>query len=181
MNPNKIFIITLLLAILLMQCTDASLLNPFGKEATALDIVTGITLRDQNGTLTTRLGNPNARVSNSTFFPNPANNSIMVVSSQPVVKIWFLQAEKNDDFKDLDFNEALANEDFDTDELERKSELIVTPIGQNFTVSTSLLISDYYRVFILSANGSLELDNLYIDREHTFEESVQILQNAWSE
>ena len=164
-----------------IACTrEGELLDPFGPEATDLDIVTGLSFRNERGQEDGAVGNPNARNGQTTFFPNPANNEITIRSNQTIEQIWFLRAEKNTAFGEVDFGELLTGTNFDPLELESKSELSVTKMGKNIQVSTSLLSSDYYRVFFLLDNDSIVVDNLFIDRINDYNRSIEALFGEWN-
>ena len=181
MKINSKLLIGCLVFLLAISCNeDGELINPF-KGAKAIDIITGLVFKDANGQLVGTVGNPNIKSGSTLLFPNPANNVLSIQSNQQIEQLWFLRANKNTNFEDVNFSEAFESEEFNPSELESKSELSVTKTGMNISVSTSLLSSDYYRVFFLLEDSSIVWDNLYIDRVNPFEKSIDLLIQDWNE
>lgn len=180
MSPKMGAILSLTL-ILLFSCTsDGQLVNPFGPEAEDIDLLTGLSFRDVNGQNVGQVGNPNTKMPRIIFYPNPANNSIFISSNQNVEKIWFLRGEKKTSFMEANFAAILEETTYSTNDLESKSELTVSNIKNNTSISTSLLSFSYYRIFFLFEDGSIEWDNLYIDRVNDFSTSIDELMNEWN-
>ena len=148
-----------------------------------VNIVTGVRMNDLNGSPIGQVGNPNIKNDDFTIFPNPAQNVISLIGQNNVAEIFISPASKLDSFRNVNFDEELADIEYSVEE-------IVTPTTFRLSFDSviqvvNLNISDfptgYYRIFINENQGDeFQWENIYIDNENTYPALIDSLVADWN-
>ncbi len=172
----------LILSILFtLSCEDNSSDTPNSETPSheALDIVTGINLRDANGSPIGQIGNPNVYTPNIFIFPNPAVDVLTISSQSNLEEIWILPATKNTDFEDTDFEALTPTFTYLESDL-AQAEIMNNQINSNLVqINLAQLEKGYYRVFYKHNDGTLKWDNIYTDKTANECCLVQTLIDEW--
>ena len=158
----------LILATLFSTCgDDDDTVDPYNAEL-ALEIVTGIQLRDANAAPIGQLGNPNTRAEEVDIYPNPALGVANILyfggASLQVQQYWIFAADPTTEYANVDYQTVLANDTYSADEVSDLNVVQTNVVNQSsFAVNLEDLTAGYYRIFYLMSNGTLLWDNLYVD------------------
>lgn len=150
----------------------------------ALNLVTGIQMRDANGQAIGNAGNPNVKNGEIGVFPNPMVDvaNVFIIDGF-LEEIWILPGTQNKDFSDLDFNSILENHKVPLDSItENKIMEFGLPDDQDVqaaNLNLSNLETGYYRIFCKTASGEIFWDNLKIDKESDPGERISNLLDEW--
>ena len=158
-----------------------------------IDIVTGIKLKDEVGTIFAEYGNPNTLVENILVYPNPAFDFVSIDSSEDILVIWLVSGNKSIEYSNVNFTSILTSNSYSENEIERIAELkfskaindednsevnnenidnlILTTLDientfdvDSILINTSELKGGYYRVFVKTESG-IYWDNIYVSNE----------------
>ncbi len=160
--------------------SDATPEDTTQSSANALDIVTGVILRDYDGATRGQVGNPNVKVGSTLLYPNPAQGQIAVSSDVAIIKIWLVKAAMDKNFRNENFMARFRQFDYPEPELDKKSLRMMTVMrAQNLALRLTDFPAGYYRVVYKLGNGALHWDNLYIHEEDSYEKAVKKLFHDW--
>lgn len=145
-----------------------------------MDIVTGLATRDANGQSMSGLGNPNIRPGNAAVFPNPADDVVAFYSQEKINALFLLPGKVDTTFAHIDYSTLLADADYPEAEIAADAVKSFENLdATEFIVSVADLPTGYYRVFYRMEDNSLWWDNLYIDHENPFPQSLNLLVKFW--
>lgn len=163
--------------------------EPEPAEPTDLNIVTGIYLVNEICDPVGSYGNPNTwrplpnEVGYSAACPNPATNKLTLpLETSSPVKVWFIPAEQNFDFADINFPNILADQTYDQEDL-----TLAAVINQRFdsvdgslVIDVSTLTPGFYRMFTqVEQEDFLAWQNIYISAPGGSWEDLDALFGAW--
>jgi hypothetical protein len=158
-----------LLVLLFAACEDDETMTPDPYEAELqLEIVTGINVRDTNGSPIGSYGNPNVFSGEVDFYPNPAIGQANVIyfggSGLSVKQYWIFSATKNTEYADIDYNILLNNATYSPDEVAALTVVQTNTVNlSNFALNVDNFTPGYYRIFYLMSDNTLLWDNIYVD------------------
>ena len=159
----KKWIVVLVMATLFISCGDE---DEEDFDPTRLDIVTGLRLRDNLGQVIATWGNPN--VSSNTamaVFPIPANDVIRVQTGSAIQNIWVVSGFPSRRFFDTDFAQVYAENPFQENAVRAAAIRSFDNVGStNIVLNLSDVSQGYYRLYVQLQNGSILIDNIYVDQ-----------------
>ncbi len=145
-----------------------------------IDIVTGMQLRDENGSPIGAVGNPNINPQATAIYPNPGQGIVSVYSPNSLVEsIWILPGIQDTTFMDIDFANEINNINYTQSEIEALDILNIDINAAQVNLNLQELENGYYRVFYQLENGELKWDNIYINKELTGTDIVNELFEDW--
>ncbi|NUO03394.1 MAG: hypothetical protein HUU01_22510 [Saprospiraceae bacterium] len=174
---KKVILSLIVLHTLAFQCDPGT--GIYDTNARDMEIITGFQVRAANGIELQKFGNPNSKTGGIATSPNPANASISGTGPDIVRKVWFVPGLLEYDFQGVEFDILYQNHLYPETEIEENRVRFYTPNSAYFFINVSEVPSGYYRVFYQLDNGELLWDNLYIDHERPFQESVDQLAGVW--
>jgi len=148
--------------------------------ATDIHIVTGLHLREHDGSSRGTLGNPNTKAGTIEAYPNPADDVLSVHSSDTIQKVWITVGFQETGFQDTDFESLFQSLEHQPADLEIFTAKIFNPASSIFNLDVSDLPSGYRRIFYLMQDNTIRWDNLFIDHERPFPTSVNQLIEDWN-
>mgnify|MGYP001257696773 CR=1 FL=1 len=175
---KKVILTLAVLYSLAFQCDPGT--GIYDTNARDMEIITGIQIRAGNSTELQKLGNPNSKTGGIMAYPNPVNTQLRGLGSDIVRRIWFVPGVLEHDFQGVEFD--VLYRDFVYPQADIESDMIkfYTPNTPNFAINVTTVPSGYYRVFYLLDNGEMYWDNIYVDHEKPFQESVDQLTADWN-
>lgn len=174
---NKLFI---LISILALSCNNDDTNNITDKNA--LNLITGINVRNTSDDLGLKLGNPNALVSNKfLIYPNPANELVYISAQENVTDIWFVKANPEKIYQDINFSNILNTDLYSEQSIISHSNFSLSGQSSNkISLNIGTLEKGYYRVFI-KIEGKIYWDNLYkYDNQGDNQGQFTLLNNFWN-
>lgn len=174
---KKVILSLIVLHTLAFQCDPGT--GIYDSNARDFDIMTGLQVRASNGVELQKLGNPNIKTGGIATYPNPANTSISCIGPDIVRKVWYVPGVLEFNFKSVEFDVLYQNHLYQESEIDENRIRFYTPNSSYFINNVSEIPSGYYRVFYQLDNGEVYWDNLYIDHERPFQESVDQLAGVW--
>lgn len=175
---KKVILSLVVLHTLAFQCDPGT--GIYDTNARDLEIITGLQVRAANGVELQKFGNPNYKNSTIHAYPNPVNTQLSGTGPDIVRKVWFVPGELEYDFQGVEFNVLYQNVLYPEADIEADHVKFFTPNSAFFVVNVSDVPSGYYRVFYLLDNGEMYWDNIYIDHERPFQESIDQLADDWN-
>lgn len=156
---KKMFLLCFTLCCFLISCDDDGSQTNFSD----IDVLTGLTLVDDNGQSLGLWNIPNENPGNLTIFPNPINNNAFLTDSQEGIKrVWIIPADCAADDSPNIATESL-NLSFSISELEAKQIQDITL--QTSSISLSINFTDiptgFYKVFAEMDSGAIYWYNVY--------------------
>ncbi len=146
-----------------MSCGDS---DDEDFDPTRLDIVTGMNLKNDLGQAVEVWGNPNVSSTSSVIvFPNPAIETLRVQANTGIQNIWIVNGFPSRRFFDTNFAQVFADNPFQQVEIEAVASRTFDNLnGNTITLNVSDIAQGYYRLFVQLQNGTIILDNIYIDQ-----------------
>jgi len=156
--------------------------------ATAIDLVTGISLTNAYGVQIGYYGNPNILTSivtsNKTeivakssddyiplsiddfipgfnVYPNPAYSIVSIGATGVISNIWFIEGVVSKEFDEIDFGDILTNDLYTVDEISAKSFKSIELEGVS-AIDVSSFEKGIYRVFVQLESGDIFWQNVAI-------------------
>ena len=132
-----------------------------------LELVTGIELVNPQGNIVDILGNPNINKGQGIMYPNPAIDALSIVdlSNTGITDIWFVKANAEKTYQNIDFNSLLNSETYSESEIENESEYYFSfNENQNALINLENYQSGYYKVFV-KINNQIEWNNIYVGND----------------
>jgi|APTNR8051073442_1049403.scaffolds.fasta_scaffold00866_8 hypothetical protein len=174
---KKVILSLILLHTLAFQCDPGT--GIYDTNARDLEIITGIQVRAANGTELQKFGNPNRKNGVIKAYPNPVNTNLQGTGSDIVRWVWFVPGELYYDFRGVDFDILYQNHTYLRSNIEANQVKLYTPNTAYFNVNVTTIPNGYYRAFFQLDNGEIYWDNIYIDHDKSFQESVDQLAADW--
>lgn len=159
------------LVLLALSCSSDS-----SADQTAMDLVTGVTFRQNFEDLPLTLGNPNVRVNDQfVLYPNPAHQVILLQAQAPISAVWIVPAQAEKIYQSVDFSAVLSATTYSEATLTSHATLSLSEQSNNtVTMNIASLSEGYYRVFV-KIGGELYWDNLYVNPIVTEEHIAEII------
>lgn len=167
------------MAALALGCSSS---DEGGAETTSMDIVTGITFRQNFDDAPLQLGNPNVLVDGKfVVYPNPANDVVILQAESAVSDVWIVPARARKIYQDVNFGSVLTNGLYPEATISSNSDFSLN--GQSastLSLNISALPPGYYRVFA-KIGGQLYWDNLYKnDADGGSENEIAAIMAYWN-
>lgn len=166
----------LLLTIMALGCDSSESDNMPDPET--MNLVTGVTFRQNFDDAPLQLGNPNVRVGNSfVVYPNPAIQDISIMAQQNITGVWIVPANPRKIYQDFDFTTVLNSQTYTESAISSSSVLSFSDQpAANLSLNIGSLDDGYYRIFV-KIEGQIYWDNLYkrSDSENPEEEMATIV------
>lgn len=169
---------TIIFALLLfISCSNDDDNNNSTSE-TAVELVTGINIRNSEFSQPTQLGNPNVFTNNQFIaYPNPPAGALSLQAIENISDVWITSANAEKIYQQTDYNSILNSDLYTQSLIESNAEMDFPNLNStNLVLNLESLTSGYYRVFV-KINGNLYWDNIYIP-ESNFE--IDDLINYWN-
>ncbi len=170
---------TIIFALLLfISCSNDDDNNNNSTSETAIELVTGVNIRNSEFSAPIQLGNPNV-FTNDQFiaYPNPPSGALSLSASENISDVWITNANAEKIYQQTDFNSILNSDLYAESEIELNAEMELNDLNStNLVLNLENLNSGYYKVFV-RINGNLYWDNIYIP-ESNFE--IDNLINFWN-
>ncbi len=164
-TKNILFLCGTLCLFLCFSCDDDESSPTTQTDYTALDIVTGIDLFDNNGQPVGRWKSPNHNPGLAAIFPIPNIGVVSLFSTEKVDRIWLIPASCALDLVTANIPQLSLNLMYEVSELEA-AQLKDIPLA-NFSGQTQFDFTDvakgFYKFFYQIESGELFWQNMYID------------------
>lgn len=169
-------ILLLLTVVLALSCTSDD--QP---ENTAMDLVTGITLRQNFDDAPLQLGNPNALTGNQfVIYPNPAISTVVISAQQTITDVWVVKGKAKKIYQNTNFNTVLNSNLYTEQSLAaHSSSTLNAQTTSTINLNLDNLQKGYYKVFV-KIDGVIYWDNLYkYDSGQDGEQQFNALTDFW--
>ncbi len=174
---KKVILSLVVLHTLAFQCDPGTgIYDPTPRD---MEIITGLQVRATNGVELQKFGNPNSKTGTIKGYPNPANTFLYGTGSDIVRRMWFVPGELEYDYHGVEFDVLYQNFVYPEADVQAEQVKFYTPNSYFFAVNVSDVPSGYYRVFYILDNGEMYWDNIFIDHEKPFQESVDQVATDW--
>lgn len=173
---NTLFI---LISILAISCNNDE--TDIQTDKNSINLVTGINCRQTSDDLGLKLGNPNILVNNKfLLYPNPANESVQVLSQENVTDIWFVSANPEKIHQDINFTNIFNTNLYTEQSIISNSNFSFSGQTSNsFKMNIGNLAKGYYKVFV-KIGGKIYWDNLYkYENQENNEEQFNKINDFW--
>lgn len=173
---NKILI---LLSFLALSCGNEDDSQP---NITAMDLVTGVNLRQSFDDIPLQLGNPNVLVNNKfVIYPNPVNEVVYISATENVTDVWVVPAKAKKIYQDHIISTFLDLNLYSEQSISSHADFSLNGQDSNsFGVNIGALEKGYYRIFV-KINGEIYWDNLYkYESPGSNEEQFAVIYNFWN-
>lgn len=169
----------ILISILAISCNKDE--TDIQTDETSINLITGVNFRATPDDSGLQHGNPNTLVkSKFLIYPNPANESVYISSQENVTDVWFVPANPEKIYQDVNFSNILSNNLYSEQYINSQSDFSLS--GQStksFSMNIASLTKGYYKVFV-KIGGIIYWDNLYkYDNNSNNEEEYSIINNFW--
>jgi hypothetical protein len=177
-NMKKTLLI--LLSVLALSCTGDESHKQTSK--TALNLITGINLRQNIDDVPIQLGNPNVFTDDKfVIYPNSAISTfnIMSAGNENITDVWILPGSPEKIYQQQDFTSILNADLYAEQSIVTHSTISLNSQSSNYIgVNIEALEPGYYRVFV-KIGGKIYWDNVYKTSENN-EEEINSMMNYWN-
>jgi hypothetical protein len=170
--------IWLVLAVFLLGCSKDESTKT---DRVAMELVTGINLRENIEDTPMVLGNPNIFIENKfVMYPNPAMQAVNFLTEQNAQEIWFVPAFAEKIHQDVNFNTILSSSLYSEASIATNSVFSVNGLTSNqLVLNIESLEPGFYRVFA-KIDGQIYWDNLYKPTGDPEVDELEMLVNFWN-
>jgi len=174
---KKVILSLIVLHTLAFQCDPGTGL--YDTTPRDMEIITGLQARASNGVELQKFGNPNAKTGGIAAAPNPVNTLLTGTGADIVRKVWLVPGKLEYGFRTVEFDVLYQNHIYSQADIEAEHVKFYTPNTAYFAINLTDVPSGYYRIFFQLDNGEMQWDNIYIDHEKPFQESIDQLADDW--
>lgn len=170
---KKILLYLTIIGLILVSCNNDDDTKP---QANQLELITGIKLIDNTGSIMEQYGNPNdskpiqiraeGRVGydlNYAFYPNPVHDLLIIHSKETIKSVWTIPGKATNQFQDFDFEAYYQKTPLDTTNIFKH--LNYSANSNNPTMQLNVNFSDkkpgFYKVVLETTNKDLVWFTLY--------------------
>lgn len=146
--------------------------------ATNIDLVAGLHIRNSNDSEIIKLGNPNVWNENQfIIYPNPTAGALSLSSNDRITDVWIIAAKANKTYQNTNFNLILNSNVYSESQIISNSKFQFNNLNSsNVVLNLNDVNSGYYKVFV-KINSKLYWENIYVPDDNF---QIEDLLNYWN-
>ncbi|MBP7273162.1 MAG: hypothetical protein KA974_04940 [Saprospiraceae bacterium] len=151
-----------------------------------ISLVSGLQLRDENGSPLGTLGNPNVLMNDTAIaiYPNPARGVMFVHATDTIQQIWMIKGTADTSFRASNFALLLNQDLYSVDKIDNAAVIPIYGINHpNVSINldnVEIDLTGYYRIFIQLKDGTIHWDNFYKHNSNSTQDAINQLADYWN-